>query len=667
MGEAALPKLSPLCLTPPPPLSHSSKAESPPIVFIARHGARLDAADKDWHLTSPTPYDPPLSYGGWLQARALGVRIASLLQASDYIGTGPENQSTSTSGRAAQLQSPSTESDLFDRYNVVIHTSPFLRCLQTSIAVSAGINQFRSGSEAPDDLGAGPLPMFETMASDPRTLLRVDAFLGEWLSPDYFDQITPPPASDRMVALAKAELLRRGDAIFTPREGTRALSGHFPGGWGSHSNPPSPSENDDKRLQPQESSVILGSYGQRQRANSDTIQSPTRPKGVSKRLDRLYTDLPSIADSAYVPPTPSYAVSPSDPIPAGYVAHARDACTKVDYMWDSMRAPFWGTGGEYGEEWSSMHERVHDGFRQMIEWYRQPKNAPVDLSRTMSHGFSRKNGNAQTVVIIISHGADCNALISSLAGHSALLDINTASLTMAVRQDRLKSTTSNVGHMANTSGHHETRSVAQEYALQLVASTDHLRAGVNPSKLTSLPSPSAPPSRPAAAVPTYRNRLGSRPTILQGPLAIRPHSMASAPARKSSTKSATAATTTNTSTSPSPSTTTASPAAGGSHSRTWSMAPRTSLPLRGISGLWGSMASPTVRNDEAEDLMPNFNDPRPPVQASTPSDIVADRSGWTNPLPRRTNSQRGLWGSAASLEGHDATAPRRWTVAEQKL
>ncbi|KAJ5083074.1 hypothetical protein N7532_012117 [Penicillium argentinense] len=649
MGEAAFPKLSPLCLTPPPPLSHSSTAESPPIVFIARHGARLDAADKDWHLTSPTPYDPPLSYGGWLQSRALGVRIASLLQASEYTGTGPENQN----GRSPESDPPTqlqADSDLFDRYNVVIHTSPYLRCLQTSVAISAGINQFRSGAETPDDLSAAPLPMIETTASDPRTLLRVDAFLGEWLSPDYFDQITPPPAADRMVALAKAELLRRGEIIFTPREGTRALSGHFPGGWGSQSHPTTPNEEDEeenRRLQSQGSAAAAGQSAPRQRSNSESLQRPTQPNGGPKRPGRLYTDLPSIADSAYVPPTPSYAISTSDPIPAGYVAHARDACTKIDYMWDSLRAPYWGTGGEYGEEWSSMHERVHGGFRKMVDWYRQPKNSPVDLSRAMSHGFARKNSNAQTVVIIITHGADCNALISSLAGHPVLLDINTASLTMAVRQDRLKSTTPNSEGKAPP-GRHEDRPVAQEYALQLVASTDHLRAGVNPSKLTSLSSPSAP---------LRGLRLRSPPIAIASALArtfaMRPKPIVTATGAASSPGLA------------------ANVPGPGTSPRTWSMTPRSSTLPRGPSGLWGS-ASPSInKGDDADDLVPNFGDPRPSSHNSTskeePAETSASKPTWTKQLPKRTSSQRGLWGSAPSLEDREASARRRWTVTEQKL
>jgi hypothetical protein len=64
----------------------------------------------------------------------------------------------------------------------------------------------------------------------PKILLRIDAFLGEWLSPDYFDQITPPPNSTMMVAGAKADLLRRGDYVEAPPTKPQS-KGHFPGGW----------------------------------------------------------------------------------------------------------------------------------------------------------------------------------------------------------------------------------------------------------------------------------------------------------------------------------------------------------------------------------------------------------------------------------------------------
>jgi hypothetical protein len=112
------------------------------------------------------------------------------------------------------------------------------------------------------------------------------------------------------------------------------------------------------------------------------------------------------------------------------------------------------------------------------------------------------------------------------------------------------------------------------------------------------------------------------------------------------------------------------------------MAPRTSSPMRGPSGLWSSITSPTGKdNDDADDLVPNFNDPRstsqdsatPNVSVSVPVPVAAsvavpaERPGWSKQLPKRTSSQRGLWGSAASLEDREASARRRWTVAEQKL
>lgn len=614
---------------------------------MTRHGARLDAADKDWHLTSPTPYDPPLSYGGWIQARALGLRIASLLRSSEYAGKEPQ---LTTSEASTTLQPTSTPSDSSPRYNIIVHTSPFLRCLQTAIGVSAGLSHYRSGTELPGSADSSPEPqsnLGKPGSHDLRPLLRVDAFLGEWLSPDYFDQIVPPPASDRMVASAKAELLRRGEGIpvITRETRTRTSSGHFPGGWASQSHPASPKEDDDRRLPTQGSS---GQQAQRQRASTyDTPLGPASLSGTPRALGRLNTDLPSVIDAAYVPPTPGYAVSASDPIPTGYVAHARDACIKIDYQWDSMRTPYWGTGGEYGEEWSRMHERIHTGFQHMVDYYRQQGSAG-DRSRAMSNGTLRKEPPVQTVLIIVTHGADCNALIGSLAGRSVLLDIGTASLTMAVRRDRVKKVLTPASDHTDISPASSSpsspgsqtldRPVSQDYLLRLIASNDHLRAGVNPSQLASLASPSAPQPLPPPAIPTYRNRLGSRASasILQGSFII----------------------------DPTPKT--------GSTSRSWSVNSRPSLTTtvpRRTSGLWGSVASPTEEADaDAEDVfVPNFGDPRPVSRDSSHSDLLVDRSGWMRQLPQRTLSQRGLWGSAPSLEDRDAALKRRWTVTEQKL
>lgn len=547
----------------------------------------------------------------------------------------PRSQSPASDDGPTIPQPTPASSDLYHRYNVIIHTSPFLRCLQTAIAVSAGLNQHRPEAESSEPSAISSGARADWPIPDPRALLRVDAFLGEWLSPDYYVEISHPPSSDRMVASAKAELLRRGETIATTREGARVSSGHFPGGWASHSHPASPAEEKDRRLPVQTSSTPSSQHGQRQRAST----CDTQDGHVLRGLERLQNPLLPTLDATYVPPTPGYAVSVSDPIPTGYVAHARDACTKIDYQWDSMRTPFWGTGGEFGEEWSHMHDRVHDGFRRMLDWYGRQDGLDTESAGVMAKGATSKQRPAQTVLIIVTHGADCSALISGLAGRSMLLDINTASLTMAVRRDRLKSTTPDLDSAPSSPRQRDDLSVSQLYALQLVASTDHLRAGANPLQLTTLTLESASQPLPPPPIPIYRNRHGSRPSMLQG-------SFATAPTSGSMTGP-----------------------------RSWSLAPRpstaTSNASRGVSGLWSSLSSPVERDDEdaEEDFVPNFGDPRPASHESTQTENPPERANWTSQLPQRTVPQRGLWGSAAPLEDRDrdVASRRRWTVAEQKL
>ncbi|HEY9605818.1 MAG TPA: histidine phosphatase family protein [Allocoleopsis sp.] len=47
----------------------------PQIVWIARHGNRLDFVNPEWFNTAERPYDPPLSEDGVVQARQLGQRL----------------------------------------------------------------------------------------------------------------------------------------------------------------------------------------------------------------------------------------------------------------------------------------------------------------------------------------------------------------------------------------------------------------------------------------------------------------------------------------------------------------------------------------------------------------------------------------------------------------
>ncbi|BFZ57159.1 hypothetical protein PYCC9005_004210 [Savitreella phatthalungensis] len=120
-------------------------------LFFLRHGQRLDQKDLSWRDTSPTPYDTPLSAHGFYQAQKTGHAI--LEQARN--------------GR------------------FVIHTSPFLRCIQTAVTLACVL----------------PKP----------PTLRIDSGLGEWLTPDYYQDIQPPPAMRELSESARQSALQSAD------------------------------------------------------------------------------------------------------------------------------------------------------------------------------------------------------------------------------------------------------------------------------------------------------------------------------------------------------------------------------------------------------------------------------------------------------------------------
>jgi len=495
-----------------------------------RHGARLDAADTQWHLTSPTPYDPPLTYGGWRQSQALGARIASIIHAREAAagsqtsngirgGSEPGGESEGDEGRNLHHSYRGKRR----RHKVVIHSSPFLRCIQTSVAISAGMAQYQGTitttkhpSPSKHTLHSGPshlraldhglsphlsaIPEPEATGSSgrtyrqpnnapqARTLLRVDAFLGEWLSPEYFDRITPPPESKLMVAGAKADLLRRSELVDTANASNKSTSsqGNFPGGWGSTASTSSKVQVADDATPLNDLSSLSQSLPRLGRANSHHVGTPMQRSSanVSSKVERS----PNREPVNYVPPTPSYAISPSQPIPQGYVAHARDACVKVDYQWDSLRPPLdWGNGGAYGEEWSAMHKRFRRGLHETMSWYRN--HDPVALVRTLSQGLpephepdDRDDDERDTVLVLVTHGAGCNAMIGALTNQPVLLDVGMASLTMAVRKTIDYKRVASPSFSPQTSPSRRRRSVidfgiSDDYEVKITASTDHLRAG----------------------------------------------------------------------------------------------------------------------------------------------------------------------------------------------
>jgi hypothetical protein len=467
-------------------------------------------------LTSPTPYDPPLTYGGWNQTKALGVRIAKLLSLRAQPSKHPEQP----------LGLPAAGGDagagsIKRRQRIIIHSSPFLRCLQSSIGISAGIAQqgswFTRGTPLhspqeserlgvsksshpvlnkerlssitePDDedqeVNDPGNVLFGTFSGNP--LLRVDSFLGEWLSPDYYEQITHPPDSALMLVSAKAELLVEEQVeIFEPSSG---LVGHFPGGWSrSNESGETPSLSDPAPLSFELSGSILSSSPRHHRANSTSqVQGLSGSPTVSSPMSSAF--VPS--GGHYSPPAPTYALSPSGPIPRGYVTHARDACIDIDLQWDSAKEPLeWGDSGEYDEEWSSMHKRFRKGFNKMVSWYGD-FSPTRDFDQSQESIDTADDDDHELILVLVTHSAGCNALVGAITGQPVLMDFGQASLTLVARKtsDRLELSRTRSAATQRRSSVESSKS--EEYEIKILASTDHLRASVAsrlPSNLTRNP------------------------------------------------------------------------------------------------------------------------------------------------------------------------------------
>ncbi|CAK7220191.1 hypothetical protein SCUCBS95973_004074 [Sporothrix curviconia] len=529
----------------------------PAFIFVVRHGNRLDAADKLWHLSSPTPYDPPLTYGGWLQCRAIGQRIADILRES----TPPDL--TSSTGAPDGQPAPKKR-----RFKIVIHSSPFLRCVQTSIAISSGIASdafpletprtfeplppLRKRTPAPNGStsttttsGTGGDPIPRNVAPKlHKSVLRIDAFLGEWLSPGYFELITPPPSSVMMVAGAKAELLRREDySSFAHTANHQSAHAHSYSAnqlWGaSRSNTWSsrPAEDEDLPRSGSQHIPPVGLFNNNSSADGRPMSSngsmQTPRWGASGS-----TSMHPPALVGYIAPVPHFAMSSRAPTPTGYVAHARDACVDLDYQWDSMRPPYdWGDGGEFGEEWTSMHRRFRKGLQKLVDWY-STQDTPAEMvtqaiqfkarhSKTNSNGSVVDDGECaidddtesddadedcieESVVVLVSHGAGCNALIGAITQQPVLVDVGLASLSVAARrpgkesfqcepddEDSHHSKWTGAVHSGHPGG---MVPLNKYFEMKMFANSDHLRS------VPTTPTTPAPRSSMAAVMGGTRGR-----------------------------------------------------------------------------------------------------------------------------------------------------------------
>ncbi len=470
-----------------------------------------------------------------------------------------------------------------------------------------------------------------------KSTIRVDAFLGEWLTPDYFELITPPPSSVMMVAGAKADLLRREDYSYltNSRDSHNSPSNQgFPGGWGSPVVAPKEDQEKDEGGLPDLSAL---SHALPRRDRTSSLSSAES----SGNRQRCASPLPTPGEHGkYQPPIPNYAISSSEPIPIGYVAHARDACVDVDYQWDSMREPQdWGTGGEYGEEWSSMHIRFRTGLQKLIGWYRNsddPGKVLPKLPSATSHASNvlddhSEDEDTDLVIILVTHGAGCNALIGALTNHPVLMDVGMASLTMAIRKSTPPKTPSTPPQSRPNS---KILSISDQYDVPLIANTEHLRT-------------------PSTSIPN-----GSRPQALAG-LSVFREKFTLSGSYDPSPFSRSRPITTNSSL--------------GSIRRTASIAnsaPRSFAPIRQNSiGLWTPRAQEEEATEDAEDdIILNFGDD----SGVRPKGVNIDEIAIDDDLHDKEEdavAPLGLWGSprppGQAETIREMGTKRRWTVHER--
>lgn len=579
------------------------------------------------------------------------------------------------------------------RYKVVLHSSPFLRCVQTAIAISAGLAQdstpfahsaclARSRSPAPTQ-DARPRPTIDTdlpntngSNSEPgshvkiqRSVLRLDGFLGEWLNPGYFELITPPPGSLMMIASAKADLLRREDYNHYPNLSANSQPSPrsqlwSPIGRSSPGTPPTGGEVDP----------LAGAAGL-----GDPLLRSANASSHSSQMPRPST--PRRESPGYVSPVPHYAISSNNTIPPGYVAHARDACVDIDYQWDSTRSPLdWGDGGAFPEEWPEMHKRFRVGVQRLVDWYSTTEN-PTDMVTAVPPKFRKESADSflddaedvetEAVVILISHGAGCNALIGAITHQPVLMEVGMASLTMAVRKPSVQSGGSDISTP-------QAASVAKPpihelYDLKLFANTEHLRSPA----LT--PAPARSPSIASAFNgprgrhlsfsgsshdSSWNDGAGSRSSSAHAALSSLRRGLNNASPRTPSFLSSTGGITV------------------GSGMTSLSQA----KPITPTTGLW----SPISSRDEDEDdevLLPNFGNVDPVAPKATSEAATANSSthgavieaistGPPEPPARPESAQLGppsggLWGGGPRPPDEEdqmrdvSSTKRRWTVTER--
>ena len=547
-----------------------------------------------------------------MQSQALGFRVGTELSAIR----------SSLNEATEDLPNPPPRK----KRRIIVHSSPYVRCIQTSIALVAGLSQQSQPQRTPlrtqrSSIARSPqsnesptipeeeskeasslaptLPLPPPMNESQRIILRIDSFLGEWLSPSYFDSDNKPPASEILVDKAKeylktpAEEIKGADLSSTPIHDIANID------W-------------DSKAKEATGGSLQEKTGLRAMAAAGHAMAK-RPRNFSFEAGvPRSTPVRPVQRLQYAPPIPTYSIAPQDAIPIGFVAHARDACVDVDFKWDSEKQPLeWGNGGPYDEEWAAMHRRFRNGLEKMLAYY------------------STSNEDEEIVLVLVTHQAGCNALIRLMTGAPALHDVGTSSLTLAVQRPSkpelapLKRTSSKRRGSLDLG-------LSDDYEMRIIASTEHLRGGSNPLGLNSPrlgKSPAFASKRAVGADSPEGFSIGDS-------LSWRPSS---------------------------------------GHGITRSQSQRTyaSDEKQPISpgGLWGTGTSdcdenklePNGTNNSSVSGTTDCTDDYWGMSSNGSSRLAPDNFA----LPVRSASQRGLWGGESGVQRSRSPGKRRWTAVDR--
>ena len=357
---------------------------------------------------------------GWKESQALGADLGAVIR--DY------EQNQQTPRVDSPLQDASDMRDFFmaeshclqrkKSVNVIIHSSPYKRCVQTALAVGAGLGMALEDGlvravNAEDDL----VPLKEEHNAHHslrarRIKLRLDAFLGEWLTPDYFNHSASSPNTAEMISAAKVNLLRR----------------------------PEVSEEAQMLL----NNIQNADFEVKKRQYSDYDNGDFFFNGMTKTFSTGAKSDHSIDYQRSPQFINDLAASNHQPIfeslPAGLAEHASSAFVEFDHQWDSTRQAMRENDGEELEEtWGAMHSRFRNGLRELLSSYTMESLQKPSHAGHPQSIASEKELENETVLVIVTHGSGCNALIGTMANQPAVLEVDTSSLTMFVRKDSASS------------------------------------------------------------------------------------------------------------------------------------------------------------------------------------------------------------------------------------